>query len=380
VATKVENRVESYSRADESDMTFIGFLLFFDPPKADVQQVIADLAKRGVQIKIITGDNQKVARHVAEAVNLPLSGVLTGKQLDELHNEALWHAAERTTLFAEVDPNQKERIILALQKMGHVVGYMGDGINDAPALYAADVGISVDTAVDVAKDAADFVLLKQDLGILKEGIDEGRITFANTLKYIMTTISANFGNMFSMAGASVLLPFLPLLAPQILLNNFLSDIPGTTIANDNVDAEWVAKPRRWDTIFIRNYMILFGLVSSVFDFATFGILLFIFHASPEEFRTGWFIESLLTELVIALVVRTRHVFFRSRPGNLLLVSTIAVIVLAIILPYLPINTLFGFIPLPIPLLFAVLGLTLFYVLATEIAKKYFYAKLANWDS
>jgi Mg2+-importing ATPase len=237
----------------------------------------------------------------------------------------------------------------------------------------------VDSAVDVAKDAADFVLLKQDLGILKEGIDEGRVTFANTLKYIMTTISANFGNMFSMAGASILLPFLPLLAPQILLNNFLSDIPGTTIASDNVDAEWVAKPRRWDTIFIRNYMILFGLVSSVFDFATFGILLYIFHASPEEFRTGWFIESLLTELVIALVVRTRRVFFRSRPGNLLLISTIVVIIIAIILPYLPINALFGFIPLPIPLLFAVLGLTLFYVLATEIAKKYFYAKLTNWD-
>jgi Mg2+-importing ATPase len=379
VATKVESRVEAYSRADESDMTFIGFLLFFDPPKVDVQQVIADLAKRGVQIKIITGDNQKVARHVAEAVNLPLSAVLTGKQLDELHNEALWHAAERTALFAEVDPNQKERIILALQKTGHVVGYMGDGINDAPALYAADVGISVDTAVDVAKEAADFVLLKQDLGILKEGIDEGRITFANTLKYILTTISANFGNMFSMAGASVILPFLPLLAPQILLNNFLSDIPATTIASDNVDPEWVAKPLRWNTIFIRNYMVLFGLVSSVFDFATFGILLSIFHASPEEFRTGWFIESLLTELVIALVVRTRRIFFRSRPGNPLLVSTTIVIIIAILLPYLPIGTIFDFVPLPTPLLFAVLGLTLFYVLATEIAKKYFYTRLASRD-
>ena len=379
VATKIENRVESYSRADESDMTFAGFLLFFDPPKAGVQEVIADLAKRGVQIKIITGDNQKVARHVADSVHLPLLGVLTGSQLNDLHDEALWHAAEKTTLFAEVDPNQKERIILALQKTGHVVGYMGDGINDAPALYAADVGISVDTAVDVAKEAADFVLLKQDLGILKEGIDEGRITFANTLKYILTTISANFGNMFSMAGASVLLPFLPLLAPQILLNNFLSDIPGTTIASDNVDAEWIAKPRRWDTIFIRNYMILFGLVSSIFDFATFGILLFIFHASPEEFRTGWFIESLLTELVIALVVRTRHVFFRSRPGKLLLVSTVIVVIITIVLPYLPISAIFGFIPLPVPLLLAVLGLTLLYVLATEIAKKYFYAKLANWD-
>jgi Mg2+-importing ATPase len=377
VATKVERRLESYSRADESDLTFIGFLLFFDPPKVDVQQVIVDLAKRGVQIKIITGDNQKVARHVAEAVKLPVTGVLTGSDLSNLHDEALWHIAERTSIFAEVDPNQKERIILALQKTGHVVGYMGDGINDASALYAADVGISVDTAVDVAKDAADFVLLKQDLGILKEGIDEGRITFANTLKYILTTVSANFGNMFSMAGASILLPFLPLLAPQILLNNFLSDIPGTTIASDNVDPEWVEKPRRWNTKFIRNYMVLFGLVSSIFDFLTFGILLFLFRASPEEFRTGWFIESLLTELVIALVVRTRHLFFRSRPGRLLLISTVIVIALTIVLPYLPFSSTFGFIPLPLPLMLTVLGLTLLYVAAAEVAKKYFYSRLEN---
>ncbi|MEP7137355.1 MAG: magnesium-translocating P-type ATPase [Chloroflexota bacterium] len=373
----MDNKLKSYSRTDEKELSFAGFLLFFDPPKTDVQQVIVDLAKRGVQIKIITGDNQKVARHVAEAVGLPILGVLTGSNLNDLHDEALWHAAERTTLFAEVDPNQKERIILALQKTGHVVGYMGDGINDAPALYAADVGISVDTAVDVAKDAADFVLLKQDLGILKEGIDEGRITFANTLKYILTTISANFGNMFSMAGASVLLPFLPLLAPQILLNNFLSDIPGTTIASDNVDPEWVEKPRRWDTKFIRNYMILFGLVSSIFDFLTFGILLFVFRASPEEFRTGWFIESLLTELVIALIVRTRHVFFRSRPGKLLLISTLVVIAITIILPYVPFNSIFGFIPLPAPLMLAVIGLTLLYVVVTELAKKYFYSRIEN---
>ncbi len=378
VATKnAGDRHESFSRADEKDLSFAGFLLFFDPPKAGVEQVIADLAKRGVQLKIITGDNQKVARHVAEAVHLPLLGTLTGKELDELHNEALWHAAERTTLFAEVDPNQKERIIIALQKTGHVVGYMGDGINDAPALYAADVGISVDTAVDVAKDAADFVLLKQDLGILKEGIDEGRITFANTLKYILTTVSANFGNMFSMAGASVFLPFLPLLAPQILLNNFLSDIPGTTIASDNVDPEWVEKPRRWNTKFIRDYMILFGLVSSIFDFLTFGILLFIFRASPEEFRTGWFIESLMTELVIALVVRTRHLFFRSRPGKLLLVSTLIVIGITLVLPYLPFNSIFGFIPLPLPLILAVIGLTILYVISAEIAKKYFYSRIEN---
>ncbi len=378
VATKTAaGRLESYSRSDESELTFAGFLLFFDPPKVDVRQTIADLAKRGVQLKIITGDNQKVARHVAEAVNLPIIGVLTGSELDDMRDEALWHVVERTTLFAEVDPNQKERIILALQKTKHVVGYMGDGINDAPALHAADVGLSVDTAVDVAKDAADFVLLRKDLDILREGIDEGRRTFANTLKYILTTISANFGNMFSMAGASLILPFLPLLAPQILLNNFLSDIPATTIAGDNVDPEWVEKPRRWDTPFIRRYMVLFGLVSSIFDFLTFGTLLFLFRASPEEFRTGWFIESLLTELVIALVVRTRHLFFRSRPGTLLLVSTLVVIGITLVLPYLPFNSVFGFIPLPAPLMLTMLGLTTLYVLVTELAKKYFYSRMEN---
>jgi P-type Mg2+ transporter len=378
VATrKLDGQAASYSSADENGLTFIGFLLFFDPPKSDVQQAIVDLAKRGVQLKIITGDNEKVARHVAEAVHLPIVSILTGRALNDMPDEALWHAAERTTIFAGVDPNQKERIILALRKTKHVVGYMGDGINDAPALHAADVGISVDTAVDVAKDAADFVLLKQDLDILREGIDVGRVTFANTLKYILTTISANFGNMFSMAGASLFLPFLPLLASQILLNNFLSDIPGTTIASDNVDAEWVAKPRRWNTIFIRDYMVLFGLVSSIFDFLTFGVLLFLFRASPEEFRTGWFIESLLTELVIALVVRTRGLFFRSRPGTLLLVSTLIIVGVTLVLPYVPFNFLFGFIPLPAPLMLTMLGLTGLYVLVTEVAKKYFYSRLEN---
>lgn len=379
LATKtVDGQLETYSQADEKALNFNGFLLFFDPPKADVQQVIVDLAKRGVQIKIITGDNQKVARHVAEAVKLPLQGVLTGSQLNDMRDEALWHLAERNTLFAEVDPNQKERIILALQKTGHVVGYMGDGINDAPALHTADVGLSVDTAVDVAKDAADFVLLKQDLAILRQGIDEGRVTFSNTLKYILTTISANFGNMFSMAGASTLLPFLPLLAPQILLNNFLSDIPAITIASDNVDPEMVERPRRWNTKFIRNYMILFGLVSSIFDFLTFGTLLFLFHASPEEFRTGWFVESLITELVIALVVRTRHFFLRSRPGKLLLVSTLIFIAIAIVLPYLPfVSSVFGFVPLPAPLMLTMLGLTALYVVATEVTKKFFYSRGEN---
>jgi Mg2+-importing ATPase len=370
----VEVRSGAYVRADECNLCFAGFLLFLDPPKPDVRQVILDLAQRGVQLKIITGDNQKVARHVAEAVDLTIARITTGRELNDMSDEALLQVAGATTVFAEVDPNQKERIIRALQKSGHVVGYMGDGINDAPALHCADVGISVDTAVDVAKEAADFVLLQKNLGILREGIDEGRRTFANTLKYILTTISANFGNMFSMAAASIFLPFLPLLASQILLNNFLSDIPATTIASDNVDPKWVEKPRRWDTVFIRDYMVLFGLVSSVFDFATFGTLLWLFKATPEEFRTGWFIESLLTELVIALIVRTRGPFWRSSPGKLLLVSTSIVIAITLVIPYLPFDSIFGFIPLPAPLMLAMMGLTLAYIVAVEIAKKFFYAR------
>jgi Mg2+-importing ATPase len=378
VATKsLSANTASYSRADEKELEFVGFLLFFDPPKADAAKAIADLAARGVQLKMITGDNQLVARHVAEAVNLPIEGLLTGSELNALGDEALWYAAQRSSIFAEVDPNQKERIILALQKMGHVIGYLGDGINDAPALHAADVGISVNTAVDVAKDASDMILLEQDLDILREGIDEGRRTFANTLKYILTTVSANFGNMFSMALASMFLPFLPLLASQILLNNFLSDIPGTTIASDKVDPEWVAKPRRWDNAFISRYMVLFGLVSSLFDFLTFGILLYVFDATENEFRTGWFIESLLKELVIALVVRTRRLCFRSRPGTLLLGSTAAVIAITLILPYLPFHSFFGFVPLPASLMTMLIVLTLLYVFVVELAKKYFYSRIEN---
>lgn len=366
----------TFTRADEQNLIFTGFLLFFDPPKAGVQQIIADLTRLGVQLKIITGDNGLVARHIAEVVGLPIQGVLTGAEIANLRDEALWHMAERTTLFVEVDPNEKERLILALQKMGHVVGYMGDGINDAPALHAADVGISVNTAVDVAKEAADFVLLENGLAVLRQGIEEGRRTFANTLKYIFTTTSANFGNMFSMAGASIFLPFLPLLAKQILLNNFLSDIPGMTIASDDVDLEWVERPQHWDIGFIRNFMLVFGLVSSVFDYATFGVLLFIAHASPDEFRTGWFIESLLTELAVALVVRTRRPFFRSRPGRWLWVSSLIVGLLTIALPYLPINTWFDFIPLPLPLLLLVIGITALYVLTAEVAKYFFYRRFA----
>jgi Mg2+-importing ATPase len=374
VAERAVERRPAYTKADEQDLTFLGFLLFFDPPKPDVQQAIANLAALGVQLKIISGDNRLVAQHLAEVVGLPATSVLTGAELNQMRDEALWQAAERTTLFAEVDPNQKERIILALRKMGHVVGYLGDGINDAPALHAADVGLSVDSAVDVAKEAADFVLLKHDLDVLRAGIEEGRKTFANTLKYIFTTTSANFGNMFSMAGASLFLPFLPLLAKQILLNNFLSDFPGMTIAGDSVDPELVQRPRRWDIRFIRNFMVLFGLVSSVFDYMTFGLLLLIVRATPPVFRTAWFIESLLTELVIALVVRTRRPFYRSRPRRWLLVSTVMVTAVTLAVPYLPFSSYMGFVPLPAWLMLVLVGITGLYVLAAEIAKKYFYAR------
>jgi P-type Mg2+ transporter len=377
LAVKEVPRQAAYSAdVDETDMTFLGFLLFFDPPKADVRETLAALARLGVQVKIITGDNRLVARQVAETVGLPVSGVLTGSEMDDLRDEALWNIAERTTLFVEVDPNQKQRIILALRRMGHVIGYMGDGINDAPALHDADIGISVNQAVDVAKEAADFVLLERDLDVVRAGIEEGRRTFANTLKYVFTTTSANFGNMFSMAGASLFLPFLPLLAKQILLNNFLSDFPAVGIASDRVDEEMVGRPHRWNIRFIRDFMIVFGLISSVFDFLTFGLLLFIVRAGPAQFRTGWFVESLLTELVIALVVRTRRLFFRSRPGTLLWTVTLGIALITLAIPYLPFGALLGFTPLPAWLMLALVGITGMYVLATEMAKKAFYAHLA----
>ena len=286
-----------YSRELERDLTFAGFLTFLDRPKADVADAIRSLATLGVSIKIITGDSKPVTQHVAALVGLRADRVLTGTRPQRLPDEALWRAAESTDLFVEVDPNQKERIILALKKMGHVVGFLGDGVNDAPAMHAADTSLSVEQAVDVAREAADFVLLERSLDVIRRGIEEGRKTFANTLKYVLTTMSANLGNMISMAAASLFLPFLPLLAGQILLNNFLSDVPAIGIADDAVDPELVERPQRWNMRFIGRFMVEFGAVSSVFDFLTFGALLLVFHAAPDLFRTGWFVESLLTELV-----------------------------------------------------------------------------------
>ncbi|HUT16089.1 MAG TPA: magnesium-translocating P-type ATPase [Anaerolineae bacterium] len=375
VAVKQLAPQPAYARADEHDMVFVGFLLFFDPPKPDVSETVSRLSKLGVQLKIITGDNRLVAQHLTEVIGLPVSGLVSGRELQNLRDEALWQLAERSNLFVEMDPNDKERIILALQKMGHVVGYMGDGINDAPALHAADVGISVDKAVDVAKEAADFVLLEPDLDDLRRGVVLGRTTFANSLKYVFTTSSANFGNMLSMAGVSLFLPFLPLLAKQILLNNLLSDFPAMTIATDNVDDEWVQTPHRWDPRLIGRFMVVFGTVSSVFDYLTFGVLLVVLRASVEQFRTGWFVESLLSELLVALVVRTRRPFFRSRPGKYLLTSSLLVAAAAVLIPYLPFSAVLGFTQLPVSIVLALLVITCLYVVATEAAKKLFYRRV-----
>jgi Mg2+-importing ATPase len=364
------------SRDDERDMTFMGFLTFLDRPKDGVADAIAGLTTLGVAIKVITGDSRLVAQHLASMIGLRGDRVLTGRQIDELGDEALWSAAGRTDLFVEVDPNQKERIILSLKKTGNVVGFLGDGVNDAPAMHAADTSLSVEQAVDVAREAADFVLLERSLDVIRGGIEEGRKTFANTLKYVLMTTSANLGNMVSMAAASLFLPFLPLTAGQILLNNFLSDIPAVGIADDSVDAELVDRPRRWSMPFIGRYMIEFGAVSSLFDCLTFGVLLFVFHATPATFQTAWFVESLLTELAVALVVRTQRPLFRSRPGRLLLTSTMVLIPIALAIPYAPFAGVFGFVPLPATLVVAIVGITVAYVAATELQKKWFYQRVS----
>jgi Mg2+-importing ATPase len=376
VASRIPAAKSAYERQDEMDMVFTGFLLFSDPPKAGIHQTLDNLRRLGVRIKIITGDNRFIARHVAAAVGIRSERIVTGAELSAMKDEALWHLAPKVSVFAEVDPNQKERLILALQKAGHVVGYLGDGINDAPALHAADVGISVDGAADVAKEAADFVLLEHDLDVVRRGIDEGRRTFANTIKYVFITTSANFGNMISMAVASFFLPFLPLLAKQVLLNNFLSDIPAVGIADDTVDRDWERTPHRWDIGLLRNFMITFGLVSTVFDMITFGLLWYLVGDRPELFRTGWFVESLITELLIVFVIRTYKPLHQSRPGRTLVWSTLPVLAVTIALPYIPLGALFGLVPLPGTVLAVVLGISLLYIATSEYTKHGFYRRFS----
>lgn len=359
-------------KTKETGMTFLGFLTLFDPPKEGIIETIKNLKNLGISMKVITGDNPLVAMSVAKQIGMINPQLITGGELRKISDSALAMRINDVTIFAEVEPNQKERIITALKSCGNVVGYMGDGINDAPALHAADVGISVDDAVDVAKEAADIVLMEKDLSVLINGVEEGRRTFANTMKYIFMATSANFGNMFSMAGASLFLNFLPLLPKQILLTNLMTDFPEMTIATDSVDTEAVQHPRKWDIKFIRNFMIVFGAISSIFDYITFGVLLYILKAKEQEFQTGWFLESVVSAAIIVLVVRTRKPFYKSKPGKHLLIATLIIVIATFILPYTPLGTLFGFVPLPISFLFGVLSIVAGYIIMAEIAKKQFY--------
>jgi Mg2+-importing ATPase len=379
VATRRLAAKPRYGHEDEQGMTFRGLLVFLDPPKLEAQQTIQDLARLGIRIKVISGDNRFVTAHLAAAVGLNAKSILTGGDLEKLKDEALWHLAPRTDLFVEINPQQKERIVRALQKAGHSVGYLGDGINDAPALRAADVGISVEAAVDVARESADIILLSRDLDVLRTGVEDGRRTFANTLKYISITTSANFGNMVSMALAAPLLPFLPLAAKQILLNNFLSDLPSIAISSDNVDPHRVQRPQRWDIAEIQRFMIVFGLISSVFDIVTFAVLLLVFHADQPTFQTSWFIVSLLTELAVVLILRTRLPAFRSRPSHLLLWTTLAVAAGTLSIPFLgPLSAVFGFVPLSALQMGTIVTIVIGYIAATEGAKFWFYRRGSIW--
>lgn len=360
-------------KADEQDMTFLGFLVFSDPPKPGVQQTLEQLQQLGVRLKMITGDNRAVAETLTRQFGVEAAIIITGADLLTLSEEALQQRVREANVFAEVEPNQKERIIRALQHSGETVGYIGDGINDVSALHAADVGISVASAVDVAKEAAQVVMLEQDLGVLVCGVRQGRRTFSNTLKYVFFAIAANFGYMFSLAVASLLLPFEPLLASQILLVNLLADFPAMALASDSVDPEQIERPQRWDVRFILRFMMSFGFASSCFDFLTFGAILAFFGGQNHElFRTGWFVESTLTGLMILLVIRTKRPFFESRPSALFLVAEIGVATTAILLPFSPLASLLGFVAPPFELMMIVLGITALYGFGMEAVKRMFY--------
>lgn len=372
IATKSLADRTDLSLTDERDLTFIGLLSFADPVKPEAFATLEQLRQSGISVRMLTGDNLPVAVHVAAAVGLRTEGALSGSDVDALDDDALARVARTTDVFAELNPLQKERLVHALRAGGAVVGYLGDGINDAPSLRAADVGISVESAADVAKSAASIVMLDKDLAVLLLGVREGRRTFANTMKYVFMTTSANFGNMLSMAAAAIFLPFLPLLAAQILLVNLLTDLPATTIATDTVDQHQVRHPQAWNIRLIRNYMIVFGTISSVFDLATFGILRIVFHAEAAEFRSAWFLASVLTEIMVLFVLRTRGPFYRSRPSLLLIASSVAIAAVTLVLPFTPLSEPLQLVPLPTELFALVLLVVLGYVGVTELAKRVFW--------
>ncbi|MGA7786090.1 MAG: magnesium-translocating P-type ATPase, partial [Candidatus Acidiferrales bacterium] len=358
-----------YTKEDEKELVLAGFLAFSDPILPDTITALAELKSDGVEVKILTGDNELVARHVCEQVGLDSSRVVLGEELQKTDNAAMGALVERTTVFARVSPAQKHRIILELRGRGRVVGYMGDGINDAPSLHSADVGISVPTAVDVARDAADIILVEPGLGVLHRGILEGRKASGNAMKYLLMDTSSNFGNMLSMAAASVFLPFLPMLPTQILLNNFLYDLSQVTIPTDNVDEEYITKPQRWDMKLIRNFMLFLGPISSIFDFLTFYVMLRLLHAGEPEFHTGWFVESLATQTLVLFVIRTMRNPFRSRPSSPLTIATLAIVAVAVVLPFTPLAGPLGFTPLPAIFYLFLAGATVTYLGLVEIGKR-----------
>ena len=364
--------------SDETELVFAGFAAFLDPPKASAGAALAALAASGVAIKIVSGDSELVTQHICAQLNIPVTGVVTGKEIAQMDDYALRARVESANLFCRVNPAQKDRVILALKARGHVVGYLGDGINDAPSLHSADVGISVESAVDVAKEAADIILLEQDLQVLHQGVLEGRRTFANIMKYIMMGTSSNFGNMFSMAGAALFLPFLPMLPTQILLNNILYDISEIPIPLDKVDAEEVRSPRVLDMNFIRNFMLVIGPVSSLFDFLTFYVMLVVLEANEMLFQTGWFVESLTTQVLVIFIIRTRGNPFKSRAHPVLIATSLAVVALATVLPFTPLGTYFGFVPPPAKFYLILALMVVAYLFIVEAAKRYFYCRF-SWQ-
>lgn len=373
VATRDGTSLSSIAASDERQLDLSGFLEFTDPPKEDAASSLARLRSLGIEVKVVTGDNALVARKVCTDLPLDVRGVLTGDDLDRLSDEELAAALPGTTIFARVAPEQKSRIIKLQRTLGADVAFLGDGVNDAVALHAADVGISVDSATDVAKDAADIVMLEKDLGVLADGVVEGRRIFSNTIKYVLMGTSSNFGNMFSAAGASLFLNFLPMLPTQILLNNLLYDVSEMTIPTDNVDEEMLRRPSAWDTRFIRRFMAFFGPISSIYDFLTFGVMLFVFHAGESLFQTGWFVESLASQSLVIFVIRTRRIpFTRSRPSTPLFATTVAVALLGAILPFTPLASLFGFTPLPAGFLGILLVMIVTYLLLVDLGKRVFF--------
>ncbi|MGC8939964.1 MAG: magnesium-translocating P-type ATPase [Candidatus Bathyarchaeia archaeon] len=366
-----------YTANDENEMVFLGFVAFLDPPKETARESLQLLGKAGVEVKILTGDNELVTRKVCEHLGFEIKGIVLGSEIAQMHDDALARVVEEANVFCRVTPAQKDRIINALKSNGHVVGFLGDGINDAPSLRSADVGISVNNAVDVAKESADIILLQTDLTVLHDGVLEGRKTFGNTMKYIMMGTSSNFGNMFSVAGASLFLDFLPMLPTQILLNNLLYDLSQSAVPTDNVDHEYIEKPKKWDISFIRRFMIFLGPISSIFDFLTFFIMLFIFNATETLFQTAWFIESLSTQTLVIFVIRTRmSPFYKSKPSKLLFISSIAIVAFALILPFTPLGELFDFVAPPPTFFIALAVLIGVYLMLVEAVKKWFYKRYA----